>query len=308
MTLPPLPVTVVSGYLGAGKTTLINRILAEDHGLSLMVMVNDFGAVNIDAALIRNASGGTIELTNGCVCCTMGADLFMALADALDRRPRPDHLLIEASGIADPARIANAALAEPELDYAGIVTVVDSRMFAGLAGDPMIGAQYRQQIKSGDLIILRTDEAEDEGTAIAQISRLTRGRILAGQLPGVLAPAVLQHASAGLQLAAAGRHPDYVRWDTSAGGHANRQSLEAALSSRPAGILRMKGIVRTADGLSWEVQTVGPRTVLRPAPVDMATHIVAIGLQRDFDTAAVAKWWSEGLSENTQLENGTVGT
>ncbi|MFT7136469.1 MAG: G3E family GTPase, partial [Akkermansiaceae bacterium] len=74
---PRLPLTVISGYLGAGKTTLINRLLAEDHGLKLMVMVNDFGAINIDAELIAEAGEDTMTLTNGCVCCTMGNDLFM---------------------------------------------------------------------------------------------------------------------------------------------------------------------------------------------------------------------------------------
>ena len=76
-----LPLTVIGGYLGAGKTTLINRLLSESHDARVMVMVNDFGAVNIDAALLARADGDTIELTNGCVCCTLGADLFMAIGD-----------------------------------------------------------------------------------------------------------------------------------------------------------------------------------------------------------------------------------
>ena len=78
-----LPLTVIGGYLGAGKTTLINRVLAGDHGLRLMVMVNDFGAINIDAELLASATEDRMELTNGCVCCTMGADLFLAIGDVL---------------------------------------------------------------------------------------------------------------------------------------------------------------------------------------------------------------------------------
>ena len=116
--MTPLPMSVISGYLGAGKTTFINQLLAGDHGLSLMVLVNDFGAVNIDAALLASKDDDTIALTNGCVCCTMGSDLYLALGDALDRRPRPDHLIVEASGVADPARIANAAQAAAEEEAA----------------------------------------------------------------------------------------------------------------------------------------------------------------------------------------------
>ena len=116
---PRLPLTVVSGYLGAGKTSLINRLLSEEHGLRLLVMVNDFGAINIDADLLAEAGEDTMTLTNGCVCCTMGADLYMAIGDVLDRDTRPDHLVIEASGIADPARIAQVAMAQPDLVYGG---------------------------------------------------------------------------------------------------------------------------------------------------------------------------------------------
>ena len=87
-----LPVTVLSGYLGSGKTTLINRLLAEDHGLRLMVVVNDFGAVNIDDALITAEEGETLALTNGCVCCSMDQDLQMALRKIVIQADRPDHI------------------------------------------------------------------------------------------------------------------------------------------------------------------------------------------------------------------------
>ena len=141
-----LPLTVIGGYLGAGKTTLINRVLAGDHGLRLMVMVNDFGAINIDAQLLASATDDRMELTNGCVCCTMGADLFLAIGDVLDRPEHPDHLLIEASGIADPAKIAQVAKAEPDLTYGGIVTVVDGLNIAALLADTQIAPQIETQI------------------------------------------------------------------------------------------------------------------------------------------------------------------
>ena len=110
-----VPCTIVTGFLDAGKTTLINRILAEDRGLRLVVLVNDFGAINIDARMLASSSEDTIALTNGCVCCTMSADLFVAVGKVLERAQKPDHLIVEASGIGNPARIANLALAEPEL-------------------------------------------------------------------------------------------------------------------------------------------------------------------------------------------------
>ena len=114
MSMAPLPMIVISGYLGAGKTTLINRLLRAARGQRIMVLVNDFGAINIDADLLQRAAEDTLTLTNGCICCTMGADLFLALGDALDRRPRPDLLVIEASGVAHPRNIAEAAKAEPD--------------------------------------------------------------------------------------------------------------------------------------------------------------------------------------------------
>ena len=131
-----LPVTIISGYLGAGKTTLINRLLAEDHGLKLAVIVNDFGAVNIDDALIQDTDGGKIALTNGCVCCTMGDDLAAGAAQVLNRPEHPDHLVIEASGISDPVAIANSVLNENGLSYGGIVTLVDAENAANAAERP----------------------------------------------------------------------------------------------------------------------------------------------------------------------------
>jgi len=123
-----LPVTLVAGYLGAGKTTLINRILAADTGQKIAVMVNDFGAINIDARLIQARDGGVLQLANGCICCSIQSDLKAQLRDLIRAADRPDHLVIETSGVSDPARVA-AVLQHPGLKEKtridAVVTLVD---------------------------------------------------------------------------------------------------------------------------------------------------------------------------------------
>ena len=141
-----LAVTIIGGYLGAGKTTLLNRLLADVHGMRLAVLVNDFGAVNIDAALIANRDGETISLTNGCVCCSIGDNLGIALYDLAERRDGPEHIVVEASGVADPARIAHYAGCHPRLDLDGIVVVVDAETVQARADDKYVGDVVRQQL------------------------------------------------------------------------------------------------------------------------------------------------------------------
>ena len=106
-----IPLTVIGGYLGAGKTTLINRLLAGEHSRHLGVLINDFGDINIDVDLIAQHDGETLALTNGCVCCSIADDLGAALESM--RTKEIDHVLIEASGVAQPARVADYGLTWP---------------------------------------------------------------------------------------------------------------------------------------------------------------------------------------------------
>ncbi|WP_353618767.1 CobW family GTP-binding protein [Tropicibacter sp. R16_0] len=282
-----LPLTVISGYLGAGKTTLINRLLAEDHGLRLMILVNDFGAINIDAALIESRQDDTISLSNGCVCCTMGADLYMALGDALDRTPRPDHLIVEASGIADPAAIANAAIAEPELSYAGIITLLDGLNGADLLRDRLIAPQVAQQIKAADMVLMTKSDAPsaDLTQALAEHD-LRSPDALQGDAP--IAP-LLSDVVPLPKGRPTAPHPLYVQWNTETPGEFDRAELMERLAARPEGLYRVKGFVAGPDGMH-EVHVVGKHVDIR-ASTATTPALVALGLSDRLTVQQIDNWW-----------------
>ena len=276
-----LPLTVIGGYLGAGKTTLINRLLAEDHGLRLLIMVNDFGAINVDASLIAAADDDMISLSNGCVCCTMGADLFLAIGDVLDQNIWPDHLIIEASGIADPARIAQVALAEPDLDYGGIVTVVDTLEYDRLCIDPQIGAQVRGQVDVADVVAVSKTEGGTwphalgrEAIDLAGVDRVAP--IICGMSPSAVQPAGREHSA-------------YLQWSCNSEQPMTRERLMAKLQNRPAHLFRVKGFVPASDGGMWQVQCVGQQIEICAGRGPEG--LVGIALRGRVTSKAIEAWW-----------------
>ncbi|WP_373764737.1 CobW family GTP-binding protein, partial [Delftia acidovorans] len=159
-----LPFTVIGGFLGAGKTTLLNHWLRHADGQRLAVLVNDFGALNIDAGLIKAHSGDTIALTNGCVCCQIGDDLSMALIGVLQQRERFDAVVVEASGVSDPWRIAQLGLADPALALDGVIVVVDAAALPGQAADPLLADTLQRQVARADLVIVNKTDLADTRT------------------------------------------------------------------------------------------------------------------------------------------------
>lgn len=160
---PParLPLTVIGGFLGAGKTTLLERMLRQSQGRRLAVLVNDFGALNIDAELIAANDGHAIALTNGCACCSIGDDLTDALIRVLSAPVPFDAIVIEASGVSDPWRIAQVGLADPGLMLDGVIVLVDAAAVLEQAADPLLADSLRRQLKAADLVVVNKVDLVD---------------------------------------------------------------------------------------------------------------------------------------------------
>ncbi len=246
----PLPVTLLSGFLGAGKTTVLNALLNNADGLRFAIVENEFGAINIDSQLISRQSGGIIELTNGCVCCTVNDDLVRGLLDLAARRASGDlafdWIVIETTGLADPGAVAQTFFAAPELrdDFMldGIVVVVDA-LHAWQQLDEHTVVQ--RQVGFADRLLLAKCDLV-ESLVIAELSqrlnrinprapqqRLERGRADRGSLLGIggfnLDTSLLAGETGGFSESSGGRFmalatPASPRWSKRPAAHGDEIS------------------------------------------------------------------------------------
>ena len=168
-----IPVTVLTGYLGAGKTTLLNRILSEPHGKKFAVIVNEFGEIGIDNDLVVNADEEVFEMNNGCICCTVRGDLIRIIEGLMRRKGKFDAIIVETTGLADPAPVAQTFFVDEEVGARtkldAVVTVADAKWLKDRLQD---APEAKNQIAFADVILLnKTDlvSAEELGDVEARI-------------------------------------------------------------------------------------------------------------------------------------------
>lgn len=280
---PAVPLTVVGGYLGAGKTTILNALLRRPGGRRLGVVVNDFGSLPVDVALLdAPATGGVVNLPNGCVCCTLGADLHDALAAMLAARPRPDHVVIEASGVANPA-VAAAWGTAPPFEPGGVLVVAAADAIRSVARDRYVGGEVVRQLAGADIILVTRsdlcapaardavdDWLEERAPGVPRITA-TNGDVptdvILGARPAGVRPAGHQHDVGAL----------YSVTEWAADAPVGRAGLDRFLAALAPGVLRAKGVIALDDGTGVVVQVVGARVEVRGSepPARSALTVIA---------------------------------
>jgi cobalamin biosynthesis protein CobW len=289
-----VPILLVAGYLGAGKTTLINQLLANASQRRIAAIVNDFGDIDIDAMLLSTVTDNLVSLKNGCICCSLQGDLLATLSHVLKRDPAPDAIVIETSGIADPAPIATALL-DPVIFRAAaldtIVTLADAASLSDdssradesrLTDDPL----WRAQIRAADFILLtKTDlvgEAQRKSACdiirahkpAATIFAAPHGAVDTAILFSPDIPKAARRRPATLPMSA----PPFetVSWSSRAPLSLSR--FQRVIGPIAAQTLRAKGLLTFTEHPDRPMlfQCVGQRATLAPAPTSLPEGVSAL--------------------------------
>ncbi|QDJ07926.1 Hypothetical protein HVPorG_00951 [Roseomonas mucosa] len=273
----PVPVLLVAGFLGAGKTTVVNHLLAHAGGRRIAAVVNDFGAINIDAELVAGAgaSDGVVSLSNGCICCSLEGDLLRTLATLLRRDPRPEAIVIETSGVAEPSDIVRN-LMDPviwrEAPLETVLCVVDATATSEALEDPL----FRAQLRAADVVALsKVDLAEDADRARVRAAvKAQRPAALAVDAPQGRVPLELLFPDDPAHVPAprdpGRRRPVADRFETlswTSDRPLSLPRLQQAIARLAPRLARAKGLFETVEqpGRQFLFQLAGGRATLAPA-------------------------------------------
>lgn len=330
LTNSPIPVMIVTGFLGAGKTTLLNRLLTSEHSLQVAVLVNDFGSINIDSQLVLDvdAASASIQLTNGCICCTIRGDLVQAIHNLVARDPRPDLIIIETSGVSDPIDVVLTLRSLETIRIESVLTVIDAEQVLALSKNEDYRDLVWNQIGTADLIVLNkidlVDAAQREAATnyVRSISRDARlVEAVAGNVPlslllgqGAFDPQQWHNLQAQEvhvhDVAHAHSLSDhstiFTTWSWRSHQPISVRALRRVLERLPQAVYRAKGIFYSVDDPTRRLvaQVVGKRVVIDEdgalwGDAEPASEFVVIGLSEHLDSAALTQ-----LMDNALVQNG----
>ena len=295
-----LPVTIIGGYLGAGKTTLVNHLLRTANGRKLAVLVNEFGALPIDEDLIEAQGDDLISIAGGCICCSFGSELSAALMNLAELKVRPDQVVIECSGVAIPSAIAASVSLLDGFVPDGTVVMVDAETIQEAAVDEYIGDTITRQLADADLTLINKAD-------LVSAEHVTQLETWLGTLAPSARSLVAEHGKAPLDMVLGlGANPR----ESQQMGHAdglfesialpcpsslNGEILARKLTSDPVHIARAKGFFVDELGALKALHIVGRRFDISDAPENAPLGIVCIGLKGQFDGDLIRKTASEAL-------------
>lgn len=290
-----LPLTILGGYLGSGKTTLVNHLLRNANGMRLAILVNEFGALPIDEDLIEAQDEDIISIAGGCVCCSYGNHLTLALLDMVKLDPPPDHVLLEASGVAQPGAIAASVSLLQGYQLDGIVLMTNAETIEAQAGDDYVGDTIMRQFESADLIILnKTDLVTARALALTKtwLTDQAHGADILPTVRAELPPATILQTFLGKDHGglAAGNHESdiFKTFSFALDGPVDIEALAKGLASAELGLVRAKGFAKASDGTIHTIQTVGRRFESVPFAKQVTPGLVVIGPKSTIDHDSVA--------------------